>query len=149
MGLFGFEINELRKRIIINKNDMKETTEIVFKDELIGMVDSLLNLKRGDKFYFSLRDTSPKSESEYKESLKNYRSEIVDGVIAEINEESKKYHIMHFKVIKVSKSYTKDYGLSISNPQETYIETITVREVIKIRWIYYDIRNYIREIIKK
>lgn len=110
---------------------MKKKTEIIYKDKSIETIDELLNLQAGDIFYFSVKGTSPRSESNYYELHPDYKESFVVGLISEINKESEELWIKEFKVVKITKSYEKNYRLSIDNPEIIYVESIIVEDYIK------------------
>jgi len=127
---------------------MKKTTEIIFNDELIDTYDDSVNLKKGDVFYFSKRGPHPKAESDYykQEDVMSFPKSLMTGFINHLHEDCSKYHIRKFKVKSVSKSCSRDYGMSISNPKLEYTESI---EVFEYRTISEKVISIIRKLKKR
>lgn len=107
---------------------MNKHSEIIFQDTQIDKIPDHLNLKVGDKFYFSLRNPSPRSEQEFRDSHKDYENKFLNTLITKIKNDCNKFWIMEFIVTDVCKSYMKNYFSSIENPEVTYVEIITVEE---------------------
>ena len=107
---------------------MKKETEIIFENELISSFDDILNLKIGDRTYFSVKEPTPRSIRTFKEENSGYPQSIVDGVVNDIISKSKKYHIKHFEVVDIVNSLIEDYTFSIT-PVKKFIQSITVIEV--------------------
>lgn len=107
---------------------MKKETEIIFENELISSFDDILNLKIGDRTYFSVKEPTPRSIRTFKEENSGYPQSIVDGVVNDIISKSKKYHIKKFEVVDIVNSLIEDYTLSIT-PVKKFIQSITVIEV--------------------
>lgn len=108
---------------------MKTETEIILNNECIETVDGLIPLNKGEKFYFAIRGTCPKSENDYIDNNKQYKEEFLRQVIDTINRKAKKFHIDEFEVIEVRNSYKRDYTLSIDNPSITFVKSITVKSI--------------------
>ena len=107
---------------------MKKETEIIFENELISSFDDILNLKIGDRTYFSVKEPTPRSIRTFKEQNLGYPPAIVDGVVNDLISKSKKYHIKKFEVVDIVNSLIEDYTLSIT-PVKKFIQSITVIEV--------------------
>lgn len=109
--------------LLLGKND---------EDILIDEVEGLLNLQVNDKFYFSFKGSSPRSELEYIRKNNTgevqFPSHVINGVIDDINKKSKEYWIKDYVVVKITKGYVKDHSYSISDPKITYTECIFVME---------------------
>ena len=70
------------------------------------------------------------------------KREFLEKVVKQIDDECHEHHIEHYKVIKINRSYEKDYGASISNPRITYVETIHVKDVYEFRDFIRSIKNF-------
>lgn len=117
---------------------MKKRSEIILNDQLIDGVDDILPLNVGDIFWFSIRGTTPRSEKDYRalndagklmgEDGFVIKKEFIDSMIDSINKNAHEYHIKQYEVIKISKSYGKDYDRSIHNPNIEFVVSIYVVE---------------------
>ena len=107
------------------------TTEIITDnpDTTIVDVDDILDLKIGDKFYFSREGTTPRSEDEYCTLHPEFKEKFIGEIISSINKKAKAYHIKHYEVVNVSNSLSKSYLLSIDNPETEFVRSITVVEI--------------------
>jgi hypothetical protein len=107
---------------------MKKETEIIFENELISSFDDLLNLKIGDRTYFSVVAPTPRSIQIFKEENSGFPENILDGVVNNAIRKSKEYHIKHFEVVDIVNSLTEDYTMDMS-PIKRFTQSITVVEV--------------------
>jgi hypothetical protein len=107
---------------------MKKETEIIFENELISSFDDLLNLKIGDRTYFSVVAPTPRSIQIFKEENSNFPEHILDGVVNNAIRKSKEYHIKHFEVVDIVNSLIEDYTIDMS-PIKKFTQSITVVEV--------------------
>ena len=107
---------------------MKKETEIIFENELISSFDDLLNLKIGDRTYFSVVAPTPRSIQIFKEENSGFPENILDGVVNNAIRKSKEYHIKHFEVVDIVNSLTEDYSMDMS-PIKRFTQSITVVEV--------------------
>jgi hypothetical protein len=107
---------------------MKKETEIIFENELISSFDDLLNLKIGDRTYFSVVAPTPRSIQIFKEESSGFPEHILDGVVNDAIRKSKEYHIKHFEVVDIVNSLTEDYTMDMS-PIKRFTQSITVVEV--------------------
>lgn len=123
---------------------MIKKTEIIYHnstDEVIDSFDDLLNVKVGDKFYLALRGSCPRSEQEYYQENSRIKQEFLQKVVKDIDDKCHQHHIEFFKVVKIGRSYEKDYSWSVSNPRISYTESIHVKDV-------YEFKDFIRSIKK-
>ena len=105
---------------------MNKRVEVTFNDELIFEANDNLPLKVGDFTYFSVRDYTPKSESEF---LKTPIGKTFgEGILENIKRKSNKYHIKAFEVSEVIFSISEDYMLDIINPKKEIVQCIKVVE---------------------
>ena len=89
--------------------------------------------KVGDKFYYSLRGTTLKSENDYceKNNIDRYQAKAtyISSFIDNINEKSREFHIKNFEILSVSNSLSKDYSINISEPKIKFVKSYKVKEV--------------------
>jgi hypothetical protein len=105
---------------------MNKRVEVTFNDELIFEANDNLPLKVGDFTYFSVRDYTPKSESEF---LKTPIGKTFgEGILENIKRKSNKYHIKAFEVSEVIFSISEDYMIDIINPKKEIVQCIKVVE---------------------
>ena len=86
-------------------------------------------LNVGDKFYFSMRGTSPRSEEIYRANNQRFKDEFIDGFIESINNTCEKNHILYLEVLSISNSLSKEYTLSIDTPEVKFVKQYTVKEI--------------------
>ena len=98
---------------------------------MISSFDDILNLKIGDRTYFSVKEPRPRSIRTFKEENSGYPQSIVDGVVNDIISKSKKYHIKKFEVVDIVNSLIEDYTLIIT-PVKKFIWSIIKRQYLKI-----------------
>ncbi len=117
----------------MNKN--KHNIEIIFNDELIFNPDTYFELKKGDIFYFSVSDYTPKRKQLHIENCESnmggkLKPEFWDSFFETITKKSDKFHIIQFKVIEVKKSVSENYMMGYNEFYTSYtvIEYYTIRE---------------------
>jgi hypothetical protein len=113
---------------------MKNRTEITLINEdgsenFFYDEEGLMELKVGDKFYFSMRGTSPRSEDDYYDINSEYKREFLNSFVDNINEKCHEFHINEFEVISSSNSLSKDYSINISEPTIKFVKSYRVKEV--------------------
>lgn len=120
---------------------MKKATEIIFNDNSIFDCNDILDLKKGEKFYFSMHSPSPRAISDYKKEFAMYNEYFLDSFIDSIEKKCKEFHIKHFKIISVTNSIQIDMMSNMSDSEKylKHTRSITVKEVFSIRSVYYSI----------
>lgn len=112
---------------------MKKITEIIYQDNLIETVNDILPLNIGDTFYFSIKGTTIRSENEYICSIERdgyiLKKDFINEIFANINEDATKFNIKEFKVVSISRSYERNYNVSIEKPELVFVVSIHVIEI--------------------
>jgi hypothetical protein len=105
---------------------MIKKVEVTFNDELIFEANDTLPLKVGDFTYFSVRDYTPKSESEF---LKTPLGKTFgEDILKNVKNKSNKYHIKAFEVSEIIFSIREDYMIDILDPIKEIVQCIKVVE---------------------
>jgi hypothetical protein len=110
---------------------MEKKTEIILNgtEETITSIKDLLDLKVGGKFYFSCRGITSHSEDKLRNSLTDFKKEIVDRIIENTKKRAEEYHIKEYEIITVTDGLEIDYSMSIEQPNEKFTRSISVKEV--------------------
>lgn len=105
---------------------MIKRVEVTFNDELIFETNDILPLKVGDFTYFSVRDYTPKSESEFLNTP--IGKTFGEDILKNIKNKSNKYHIKSFEVSEIIFSISEDYMIDIIEPKKELVQCIKVVE---------------------
>jgi hypothetical protein len=125
--------------------------EIIYNDEVLFESEEHLPLKKGDKFYFSMRSFYPKQEKIYRDNNKNYPVKFIDQYLDHVNNECNKHHIHYFKVKKITFSVSKDYSKYLLDNSKglNIIQSIVVVKVIRYEfWSTYKFKSFWKNLFK-
>lgn len=115
-------------------------------------IEGQLQLKVGDKFYYSFRGLSPRTEATLRESLSEFKPEFVQSYVDNIKAKAKEFHIKHYVVKRIGRSYIVNNGMNHliydkgfnEITYEYFVEDIDEYWYMKLYWWFSRLRTRIK-----